>query len=98
MCQNMDESRSAKGLTQGTLHYRYVSEPPALLRVEASVSILLLFSVFLFPERYERNHFSRFMALKIYISSIEFKFRQDPLSVYPLFDIPFSSYSIFVLY
>ena len=44
--------------TQGNLYYRFVRELHALLKVEASVSILLLFSVFLFPKRYEQDHFS----------------------------------------
>ena len=44
-------------LSQGTLYYRYCSGPPALLRVEASVSILLLFSVNVFLKRYEQKYY-----------------------------------------
>ena len=45
---------STQGYIIYTLGIRYVSELTAL-RVEASVSILLLFYVFLFPKRYEQN-------------------------------------------
>ena len=45
------------GKIQGTLYYRYSSGPPALLKVEASMSILLVFSVNVFPKRYEQFFF-----------------------------------------
>ena len=67
------------GSPQGTLYYRYSSGPPALLRVEASMSILLLFSVFLFPKQYEQNHFSKYIVLDICILNKDFRFEQDPL-------------------
>ena len=60
---------------QGTLYYRYCSGPPALLRVEASVSILLLSSVFLFPKQYEQNHFSKYIVLDICILNKDFRFK-----------------------
>ena len=63
---------------QGILYYRYCSGPPALLRVEASMSILLLFSVNVFPKRYEQKHFLKFIILGICILNKDSKFKQDP--------------------
>ena len=52
---------------QGTLYYRHSSVPPALLKVEASMGILLLSSVNVFPKRYEQNYFLKFIILGICI-------------------------------
>ena len=63
---------------QGNPYYRYCSGPPALLRVEASMSILLLSSVFLFPKSYEEKHLFKFIILGICILNKDSKFKQDP--------------------
>ena len=68
---------------QGTLYYRYSSGPPALLRVEASMIILLLSFVFLFPKQYEQNHFSKYIVLDICILNKDLRFEHDPLYLYP---------------
>ena len=70
-------------LNKHNIYYRYSSEPPALLRVDASVSILLLSSVFIFPKRYEQNHLSKYIVLDICILNNDFRFEQDPLYWYP---------------
>ena len=69
--------------TEANILTRPSSGPPALLRVEASMSILLLSCVFLFPKQYEQNHFSKYIVLDICILNKDFRFEQDPLYLYP---------------
>ena len=62
---------------QGTLYYRYCGGPPELLGVEASMSILILFSVNVFPKQYKQKHFLSILILGICILNEDSKFKQD---------------------